>query len=101
VPRGPSLEAGDKRLAVHTEDHPLEYLEFEEVIPDGNYGAGAMIVWDVGRVRFLETTPSAVWRSASSTSNSTASSCTAASRWSRRAVAKPRGPRTRRPRSGC
>ncbi|MEI9948141.1 MAG: non-homologous end-joining DNA ligase [Pseudomonadota bacterium] len=56
VPRGPSLQAGDKKLAVLTEDHPLEYLEFEEVIPDGNYGAGAMIVWDVGRIRYLETT---------------------------------------------
>jgi len=56
VPRGPSLEAGDKKLAVLTEDHPLEYLEFEEIIPDGNYGAGAMIVWDVGRIRYLETT---------------------------------------------
>jgi bifunctional non-homologous end joining protein LigD len=55
VPRGPSLSAGDKKLAVLTEDHPLEYLEFEEVIPDGNYGAGAMIVWDVGRIRYLET----------------------------------------------
>jgi bifunctional non-homologous end joining protein LigD len=49
VTRGPSLIAGEKRLAVHTEDHPLQYLDFEGNIPKGEYGGGAMIVWDRGR----------------------------------------------------
>ncbi len=57
VPKGPSLIAGDKRLAVRTEDHPLEYLEFEAVIPEGNYGAGSMILWDHGTVRFFDPPP--------------------------------------------
>jgi bifunctional non-homologous end joining protein LigD len=48
VTRGPSLAVGDKRLAVRTEDHPMQYLDFEGNIPNGEYGGGAMIVWDRG-----------------------------------------------------
>ncbi len=57
IPKGPSMNPADKRLAVMVPDHELSYAGFEGIIPEGNYGAGPVVIWDAGEFKPVDTEP--------------------------------------------
>ncbi|HYE30591.1 MAG TPA: non-homologous end-joining DNA ligase [Methylomirabilota bacterium] len=61
VPKGPPFTPAERRLAMHVEDHPMSYARFEGTIPPGNYGAGTVMVWDIGTYRAVEEKPLAAY----------------------------------------